>query len=89
VKFRYKEHFEGNFEYGFVAEEVAEVYPDAVVYSPSGQAEAVQYHKINAMLLNEFQKQQKEIQELKARLAEMESLLQSQARSGSVGVPNQ
>jgi hypothetical protein len=87
VKFHYRQHPDGNFEYGLVAEEVAEVYPDVVVYSPSGQPEAVQYDKINAMLLNEFQKQQHEIEALRARLAEMESLLRTQVASSTVVTP--
>ncbi len=49
-------------EYGLIAEEVAEVYPDIVVYNDEGQPEAVQYRKVNAMLLNEVQRQHREIE---------------------------
>jgi|688.fasta_scaffold21638_7 hypothetical protein len=62
-------------EYGLIAEEVAEVYPDAVAMMPNGDAQTVQYNKINAMLLNEVQKQHRKIEELTARLAALESLL--------------
>lgn len=59
VTFRYtKEHAQGTrrLQYGLIAEEVAEVYPELVVYASTGEAKAVQYHKINVMLLNEVQK---------------------------------
>ena len=74
-------------DYGLIAEEVAEVYPDLVVKTADGQVETVQYHKVNAMLLNEVQKQyrenqaqQREIDALKARLAVLERLLASEKR---------
>jgi hypothetical protein len=44
-------------EYGLIAEEVADVYPDLVVRGQDGQIESVQYQKLPAMLLNELQKQ--------------------------------
>jgi hypothetical protein len=67
-------------DYGLIAEEVAEVYPDLVTYTNDGQVETVQYNKVNAMLLNEVQRQQREIGELKARLAALERLLATDKR---------
>jgi hypothetical protein len=71
-------------EYGLIAEEVAEVYPDLVVHSATGEIETVQYHKLVPMLLNELQKQvqqlgkqEEEITQLKARLAALERLVPS------------
>ena len=49
-------------EYGLIAEEVAKVYPDLVTYSADGQIEALQYHKLTPMLLNEMQRLAKELQ---------------------------
>jgi trimeric autotransporter adhesin len=66
-------------QYGLIAEEVAEVYPDAVTYNDAGEPDGVQYHKINAMLLNEVQKQAREIEELKASIAELKALLKDHA----------
>ena len=43
-------------EYGLIAEEVAQVYPDLVVHGKDGQIETVQYHKLVPMLLNEIQR---------------------------------
>jgi hypothetical protein len=68
VTFHYKaEYADGprTTQYGLIAEEVAEVYPDLVQYDPeTGEPQTVCYHLVNAMLLNEVQKQQKEITSL-------------------------
>ncbi len=44
-------------EYGLIAEEVAEVFPDLVVYDEKGQPFTVKYHEMAPMLLNEMKKQ--------------------------------
>jgi hypothetical protein len=49
-------------EYGLVAEEVAEVFPDLVVYDEKGQPFTVKYHEMAPMLLNEMKKQQRTIE---------------------------
>jgi len=73
VSFRYKpEYADGprTTQYGLIAEEVAEVYPDLVQYDPkTGEPETVYYHLINAMLLNEVQKQQRQIVEQDKKLS--------------------
>ena len=73
VAFRYKPEIDpaGLTQYGLIAEDVAEVYPDLVVYDSDGKPETVRYHLVNALLLDEVQKQHREIEELKARLAEI------------------
>jgi hypothetical protein len=85
VSFRYKKGDAAGarpLEYGLIAEEVAEVYPDLVVYAATGEARAVQYHKVNVLLLHEVQQQHRKIEEqsgevkaLKARLETLERLL--------------
>lgn len=77
-------------EYGLIAEEVASVYPDTVTYTPSGETETIQYHKINAMMLNEIQKQHRKVEEqakqleaLQERFAALERLVQSAAQDTS------
>ena len=65
VTFRNTQAFAGGAkprQYGLIAEEVAEVYPDVVVGNADGQIETIQYDKINAMLLNEVQEQHRTIQ---------------------------
>jgi hypothetical protein len=80
VTFRYKEDPSGTLQYGLVAEEVARVYPELVTYGDDGKAQAVAYHMLPAMLLNEIQKQIRENQRkteqigrLTARVAEAEA----------------
>jgi hypothetical protein len=87
VTFRYQTPFaDGSkpLQYGLIAEEVAEVYPDLVARSADGQIETVKYHVLNSMLLNEVQRQQAEIQDqqadirdLQERLARIEATLAS------------
>jgi hypothetical protein len=73
-------------EYGLIAEEVAEVFPDLVVYDEKGRPFTVKYHEMAPMLLNEMKKQQDtleaqrqryetEIAALTTRLARVETLL--------------
>jgi hypothetical protein len=60
VTFRYtKPYNDGSkpIDYGLVAEEVAEIYPDLVVRDRDGKVETIQYQKLTPMLLNEVQKQ--------------------------------
>ena len=80
VTFRYQKPFaDGSkpIQYGLVAEEVAAIYPDLVTHSPDGQVETVKYQVLDAMLLNEVQRQQAEIRALQERLAKMEAALAS------------
>ena len=87
VTFRYTEPFaDGSkpIQYGLIAEEVAEVYPDLVAHSADGQIETVKYQVLDSMLLNEVQRQQDQIQRLEKenrnlqeRLARIESALAS------------
>ncbi|MCI0404036.1 MAG: hypothetical protein L0212_11005 [Acidobacteria bacterium] len=55
-------------QYGLIAEEVAEVMPELVVYDAEGQPQTVQYHVLPALLLNEFQRQEKELGQQQDRL---------------------
>jgi len=71
-------------QYGLIAEEVARVYPDLVVYDRNGRPEAVRDHLLNALLVNERQKQHRMIEELEARLAKLEALLTDEASVGSL-----
>jgi Chaperone of endosialidase len=93
VAFKYKPEIDptGLTQYGLIAEEVADVYPDLVVYDRDGRPETVRYHLVNALLLNEVQKQHRtvesqektieqqktEIEELEARLSKLEVRLRA------------
>jgi len=63
-------------QYGLVAEEVARVAPQLVVYDQDGAPQTVRYHFVNAMLLNEVQKQRQLIEEQRAVVGEQESRIQ-------------
>jgi hypothetical protein len=59
VVFRYKPEVQAGerpLEYGLIAEEVAEVFPELVVHDDEGKPFTVKYHLLAAMLLNELQK---------------------------------
>jgi hypothetical protein len=66
VTFRYKKEYDATqtLAFGLIAEEVAEVYPDLVGRNPEGQPESVRYEQINAMLLNEFLKEHRKVEQL-------------------------
>lgn len=93
VTFRYKRAYEDGskpVQYGLIAEEVADVYPDLVARSADGQVESVRYQLLDPMLLNELQKQhatidaQKEhIRSLEERLARIEAMLAAGATGAS------
>jgi hypothetical protein len=83
VTYRYQQPYaDGSkpIDYGLIAEEVEEIYPDLVAHLADGEVETVQYQKVNAMLLNEVQKQHRTIEELKARLDALERLLSAERR---------
>ena len=81
VTFRYKEAYandEQPLDYGLIAEEVAEVFPELVVFNDENQPETVKYRLLSSLLLNELQKQHAllsgqvaEIDELKEQLTEL------------------
>src|ERR1700722_4436804 len=84
VTFRYKKPFEDGttpIQYGLVAEEVEQVYPDLVARSEDGQVESVKYQVLDSMLLNEVQRQQTEIKTLQERLAKLEAVLESKSHT--------
>ena len=60
VTFFYKPEYDKGprtLQYGLIAEEVAEVYPELVAYDKDGQPYTVRYQYLATMLLNEVQKQ--------------------------------
>jgi hypothetical protein len=77
VTFRYKEDPDGTLQYGLVAEEVAQVYPELVVYGNDGKPLSVAYLTLPAMLLNEVQKQARENRQKDAQLAALQKQVES------------
>ena len=82
VTFRYTQAAAGGsrpLQYGLIAEEVAEVYPELVALDPkTGEAETVLYHVLPALLLNELQRQQRQLEtqaaQIGARAAELAAI---------------
>jgi hypothetical protein len=74
VSFYYREDLDEarTRQYGLVAEEVAEVAPGLVTFDGEGAPDAVRYHLVNAMLLEEVQRQRRRIEQLEERLARLE-----------------
>ena len=74
VTFRYKQELdpEGIAQFGLIAEEVEQVNPDLVVRDENGKAYSVRYDQVNAMLLNEFLKEHRKVEQ-------QSSLLENQA----------
>jgi hypothetical protein len=75
VVFRYKPEVQSGerpLEYGLIAEEVAEVFPELVVRDEEGQPFTVKYHLLSSMLLNELQKTREELQGLVDRIVALE-----------------
>ena len=75
VTFRYKHDLDpdGVPQFGLVAEEVEKVNPELVAHDDDGKPYTVRYEAVNAMLLNEFLKEHREVQEQKATIAELKN----------------
>ena len=58
-----------------IAEEVAEVNPDLVVRDANGEIYTVRYDAVNAMLLNEFLKEHRKVQEQDRKIKEQETTI--------------
>ena len=78
VTFRYKHELDpaGIPQFGLVAEDVEKVNPDLVVRDEQGKPYTVRYEAVNAMLLNEFFKEHREVQELKKQIEALTAGLQ-------------
>ena len=65
VTFHYKTRHKGFPQFGLIAEEVAKVNPALVLPDKEGKPYTVRYDQVNAMLLNEFLKEHRKVEELK------------------------
>jgi trimeric autotransporter adhesin len=81
VTFSYKEKVDPNCapQFGLIAEDVEKVNPDLVVRDSSGKPFTVRYEAVNAMLLNEFLKAHRRIEEQDKRIDELTAQLKQQA----------
>jgi Chaperone of endosialidase len=81
VTFRYKHDLDpkGIPQFGLVAEEVEKVNPDLVARDDEGKPYTVRYEAVNAMLLNEFLKEHRKVQELEANAARQQKQIEGLA----------
>jgi hypothetical protein len=77
VSFRYKVHKDTTAQFGLIAEDVAEVNPDLVIYDSGGEPYTVRYDAVNAMLLNEFLKEHRKVQELEANDVQQQNAIKA------------
>src|SRR5207248_5518969 len=70
VTFHYKTDTTSTPQFGLIAEEVAEVNPDLVVRDDNGEIYTVRYEAVNAMLLNEFLKEHRKVEQQATTIAQ-------------------
>jgi Chaperone of endosialidase len=79
VAFHYKKEFDpdGIQQFGLVAEQVEKVKPDLVVRDKEGKPYSVRYDQVTAMLLNEFLKEHKTVQEQGETIARLQKQIEA------------
>jgi Chaperone of endosialidase len=77
VTFHYKSDTKDMPQFGLIAEEVAEINPDLVVRDGNGEIYTVRYDAVNTMLLNEFLKEHRKVEEQGATIAQLKQDFQS------------
>jgi hypothetical protein len=79
VTFRYKHELDpdGIPQFGLVAEQVEKVNPDLVARDDQGKPYTVRYEAVNAMLLNEFLKEHRKVEELEATTAKQQKQIEA------------
>ena len=81
VTFHYKSDKTDTPQFGLIAEEVAGVSPDLVVRDKNGEIYTVRYDAVNAMLLNEFLKEHRKVEEQQATITQLESAVAQQEKN--------
>ena len=81
VTFHYKKELDPESlpQFGLVAEQVAKADPDLVARDGAGKPYTVRYEAVNAMLLNEFLKEHRKVEDLEETVAELKLALKKQA----------
>ena len=82
VTFHYKQELDPHAipQFGLVAEQVEKVNPDLVARDEQGKPYTVRYEAVNAMLLNEFLKEHRKVQELDRKGREQEAAIMQQQK---------
>jgi hypothetical protein len=79
VSFHYKKEIDPEAlpQFGLVAEDVEKVNPDLVIHDADGKVYTVRYEAVNAMLLNEFLKEHRKVEELEANAARQQKQIEA------------
>jgi hypothetical protein len=78
VSFRYKQDIDPDRkgQLGLIAEDVEKVNPDLIVRDKEGKPYSVRYDQVNAMLLNEFLKEHRKVEQLEKQIEALTAGLQ-------------
>ena len=81
VTFHYKKEIDpdGIRQFGLVAEQVEKVNPDLVARDENGEIYTVRYEAVNAMLLNEFLKEHRKVEQQESTITQLKNDLQATA----------
>jgi hypothetical protein len=82
VTFRYKKELDPESvpQFGLVAEDVAKINPDLVARDEEGKPYTVRYEAVNAMLLNEFLKEHRTVQQQELTISRLQAAMVQQRK---------
>jgi hypothetical protein len=82
VTFRYKKEIDPAraLSFGLIAEDVARIDPDLIIRDEKGKPQTVRYEAVNAMLLNEFLKEHRKVEEQQVAITELKATVAQQHR---------
>ena len=87
VTFHYKSDTKDIPQFGLIAEEVAKVNPALVLPDKEGKPYTVRYDQVNAMLLNEFLKEHRKVEELEKQVEKLTAGLEKVSAQLEVSKP--
>ena len=82
VTFHYKQELDPEAvpQFGLIAEQVEKVNPDLVVRDDDGKVSTVRYEAVNAMLLDEFLKEHRDVAQHESTIAELKTTIAQQRK---------
>jgi trimeric autotransporter adhesin len=91
VSFRYKQEIDParSPDFGLIAEDVATVNPDLVARDEEGKIVTVRYQAVNTMLLNEFLKEHRKVEEQEAAITQLKSTVAQQQKGFQAAIAQQ
>jgi hypothetical protein len=89
VTFHYKSDTKDTPQFGLIAEEVAKVNPALVLPDKEGKPYTVRYDAVNAMLLNEFLKEHRKMEQQEATITNLRSAMAQQRKDFETAIVQQ